>query len=454
MSFAKRAAAILAPMRGAAALPLLLLGGVIVFVTFNVVRASGSDPNPDRTNDRQARQLFKEGRRIFRFDTFGDEAFWGGQLQLHDAIKGEGLGGVGPGVSPNTALAVGLKVDVNALPREVKDALKAGEVDLDDPATTLTLLKLDAVVGLKGFFGEDDTLTSVGTTCALCHSTVDDSFAPGIGRRLDGWAAQDLNVGAIVSLAPNLTPLTDLLQVDEATVRTVLASWGPGKYDAILNQDGKAFRPDGKPAATRIPPAFGLAGHNLATWGAGWGTVTYWNAYVANTQMMGLGNFYDPRLNDPSKYPIAARTGRWNLRHDPDLITPKLAALHFYQLGLEPPEPPRGSFDPAAARRGEAIFNGKGTCAGCHVPPHFAEPGYNAHKPEEVCIDDFQANRTPDNAYVTAPLHAIFSKSKRGFYHDGRFPTLDAVVEHYNDCFGLELTAQEQADLVQFLKSR
>ncbi|MGH9194107.1 MAG: hypothetical protein ACRDZ0_16735, partial [Acidimicrobiales bacterium] len=293
MSFVKRAAAILAPMRGAAALPLLLLGGVVVFVTLNVVRASGSDPNPDRTNERQARQLFKEGRRIFRFDTFGDEAFWGGQLRLHDAIKGEGLGGVGPGVSPNTALAVGLKVDVNALPREVKKALKAGEVDLDDPATTVTLLKLDAVVGLKGFFDADDSLTSLGTTCAFCHSTVDDSFAPGIGRRLDGWAAQDLNVGAIVSLAPNLKPLTDLLQVDEATVRTVLSSWGPGKYDAILNHDGKAFRPDGKSAATRIPPAFGLAGHNLATWGAGWGTVTYWNAYVANTQMMGIGTFYD-----------------------------------------------------------------------------------------------------------------------------------------------------------------
>ena len=454
MTFVKKAAATLAPMRVVAALPLLLLGGVIVFVTFNVVAASGSDPDPDGTSELQAGQLFEEGRGIFRFDTFGDEAFWGGQLRLHDAIKGEGLGGVGPGVSPNTALAVGLKVDANALPQGVKDALKAGEVDLDDPATTLTLLKLDAVVGLKGFFGADDSLSSVGITCALCHSTVDDSFAPGIGRRLDGWAAQDLNVGAIVSLAPNLKPLTDLLQVDEATVRTVLASWGPGKYDAILNHDGKAFRPDGKSAATRIPPAFGLAGHNLETWGAGWGTVTYWNAYVANTQMMGIGTFYDPRLNDPVKYPIAARTGRWNIRNDPDLITSKLGPLHFYQLGLEPPEPLRGSFNRGAAKRGEAIFNGKGTCANCHVEPLTAEPGYNAHKPAEICIDDFQANRSPDNAYVTAPLNAIFTKSKRGFYHDGRFPTLDAVVEHYNNCFGLELTAQEKADLVEFLKSR
>jgi len=454
MRFVNKAAATLAPMRVVAALPLLLLGGVIVFVTFNVVAASGSDPDPDSVSEGQARQLFEEGRGIFRFDTFGDEAFWGGQLQLHDAIKGEGLGGVGPGVSPNTALAVRLKVDANALPQGVKDALRAGEVDLDDPATTLTLLKLGAVVGLKGFFGADDSLSSVGITCALCHSTVDDSFAPGIGRRLDGWAAQDLNVGAIVSLAPNLKPLTDLLQVDEATVRTVLGSWGPGKFDAILTHDGKAFRPDGKSAATRIPPAFGLAGHNLETWGAGWGTVTYWNAFVSNTVMMGIGNFYDPRLNDPVKYPIDARTGRWNIRNNPDLITSKLGPLHFYQLGLEPPEPPRGSFNRGAAKRGGAIFNGKGTCANCHVEPLTAEPGYNAHKPAEICIDDFQANRSPDNAYVTAPLNAIFTKSKRGFYHDGRFPTLDAVVEHYNDCFGLELTAQEKADLVEFLKSR
>lgn len=435
---------------------LLLLGGIIFNGTVAAITGSGGSDgrNPDVAANREAQKLFKEGRGIFRFDTFGDEAFWGDHLRLHEAIAGEELGGVGPGVSPRTALAVGLKVDETALPRSLKKALRKGEVDLDDPATTLALLKLDAVVGVKGFFADGGDFASMGITCAFCHSTVDDSFAPGIGRRLDGWANQDLNVGVIVSLAPNKKPLTDLLGVDETTVNKVLLSWGPGMYDAILNQDGKAFRPDGKPAATRIPPAFGLGGHNLATWGAGWGTVTYWNAYVANTQMMGIGNFFDPRLNDPVKYPIAARTGRWNIRHDRDLITSKLEALHFYQLGLEPPEPPKGSFDPAAARRGEAIFNEKGKCADCHVPPLFAEPGYNGHKPGEICIDAFQANRAPDNGYVTAPLHALFTKSKRGFYHDGRFPTLDAVVEHYNSCFGLGLTAPERADLVQFLKSR
>lgn len=434
---------------------LLLAGGILFNGTVSAITGSGGSDgrNPDATARKQADKLFREGRQVFRFDTFGDEAFWGGALRLHEAIAGEELGGVGPGVSPRTALAVGLKVDETALPRPLKNALRRGEVDLDDPANTLALLKLDAVVGVKGFFDDEENFDSVGITCAFCHSTVDDSFAPGIGRRLDGWANQDLNVGAIVSLAPNKKPLTDLLGVDEATVNRVLLSWGPGMYDAILNHDGKAFRPDGGSAATRIPNAFGLGGHNLATWGAGWGTVTYWNAYVANTQMMGIGTFYDPRLNDPVKYPIAARTGRWNIRHDRDLITSKLEALHFYQLGLKPPTPPRGSFDRVAAKRGEAVFNGKARCADCHVPPLTTEPGYNAHKPEEICIDAFQANRSPDNAYVTAPLHAIFTKSKRGFYHDGRFPTLDAVVEHYDGCFGLELTAREKSDLVQFLKS-
>ena len=428
----------------------LYIAVVIVLGTVSGVSASGT--GPDEQDRKAAQQLFDQGRQIFRFDTFGDEAFWGDSLQLHQAIKGEALGGVGAGVSPKTALAVGLKVDSAALPDSLKQALAAGEVNLDDPATTLALLKLNAVVGLKGFFEQDGTLRSVGLTCASCHSIVDDSFAPGIGRRLDGWPNRDLNVGAIVSLAPNKAPLTHLLHVDEATLNNVLAAWGPGKFDAALFLDGKGFRPDGKSAATLIPPAFGLAGVNLHTF-TGWGSVTYWNAFVANLEMHGKGTFFDPRLNDPIKFPVAARAGFFNVRNTPDLITPKLPALHAYQLGLLAPKPPPGSFNAAAAKRGERIFSGKGTCANCHVLPLFTEPGWNLHEPAEICTDAFQANRSPDERYRTTPLKGLFAHAKGGFWHDGRFANLDAVVEHYNGCFGLGLAAQEKSDLVQYLRS-
>jgi hypothetical protein len=264
---------------------------------------------------------------------------------------------------------------------------------------------------------------------------VDDLFAPGIGRRLDGWPNRDLNVGAIVSLAPNKKPITDLLQVDEATVNRVLAAWGPGKFDAELFLDGKGLRPDGKSAATLIPPAFGLAGVNLHTF-TGWGSVTYWNAFVANLEMHGQGTFFDPRLNDPVKFPVAARAGFFDVRNTPDLITPKLPALHAYQLGLLVPKPPRGSFNAAAAKRGKRIFTGKGTCANCHVLPLFTEPGWNLHEPAEICTDAFQASRSPDERYRTTPLKGLFAHAKGGFWHDGRFATLDAVVEHYDGCFG------------------
>src|SRR3954467_9708040 len=279
---------------------------------------TASNPVPHtgsaQTVAENAAQKFEQGRHIFRFDTFGDEAYWGDSLRLHEAIEGSKLGGVGAGVSPNTALSVGLKVDAAAIPAKTAAAIKAGKVDLDDPATTVTLLKLKAVVGVKGFFDGKGGLKSMGITCALCHSTVDDSFAPGIGRRLDGWPNQDLNVGAIVAAAPNLKPLEDALHADEATVKKVLMSWGPGKFDAEPDLDGKAFRPDGKPAATRIPSAFGKDGQNLHTWEGGWGTVTYWNAFVANLEMHGTGNFYDPRLDDKSKFPLAA-AGRFGHTH-------------------------------------------------------------------------------------------------------------------------------------------
>lgn len=403
--------------------------------------------------DSNAQQMMEEGRRIFRYDTFGDEAYWSDKLKLHRAIAGEKLGGVGPGLSPKAALSVGLKVDMDALPADLVEKVKKGEVNLDDPATTLALIKLDSVLGVKGTFNQDGSLKAVGLSCAVCHSTVDDAFMPGIGHRLDGWPNRDVNVGQIISLAPDTSALTQLLGVDEATLKKVLASWGPGKFDAELNLDGKAFRPDGKPAATLIPPAFGMAGVNNHTWTGGWGTVTYWNAYVANLELQGQGTFFDARLNDAKKYPVAAKAGFGNKRSANDMVTAKLAALQFYQLAIPAPSPPEGSFDRAAATRGETIFKGKANCAQCHVPPLFTEPGWNTHKPSEIGIDDFQANRSPDNSYRTAPLRGLFAHMKGGFYHDGRFATLLDVVNHYNSFKKLNLTEPEKRDLVEFLKS-
>jgi hypothetical protein len=431
--------------------------GFLVVTIYNAQSAQGQGDGAsisdfDRVIRNNGREMIEEGRQTFRFDTFGDEAFWGNTLQLHQAIAGKGLGGVGPGVSPNTALAVGLKVDVDALPENLRNDLKEGQIDLDDPATTLALLQLNAVVGVTGFFNDQGDLKSLGIQCAFCHSTVDDSFAPGIGHRLDGYPNRDLNVGAIIALAPNLKPIAELLATDEATVREVLNSWGPGKFDAELLMDGKAFRRDGKSAATLLPPAFGLAGMNLSTW-TGWGSVTYWNAFVANLEMHGKGIFYDPRLNDPTQFPIAAKAGFGNVRNDPDLITPKLAALHFYQLAIPAPKPPEGSFDSEAAARGQIVFEGKANCDTCHVPPLFTEPGWNMHTPEEIGIDSFQADRAPDRRYRTAPLNGLWAHQKGGFYHDGRFATLRDVVDHYNSFFGLGLTEEETGDLIEYLKS-
>ena len=412
----------------------------------------GSPAGFDRVVSKNAQKMVEEGRRIFRYDTFGSEAFWGDALQLHKAIAGAANGGVGPGVSPKTALSVGLKVDADALPSSVVRQIRDGRINLDDPATTLALMKLNAVVGVTGFFDERGGIRAMGIQCAFCHSTVDDSFAPGIGKRLDGWANRDLNVGAIVSLSPNLKPFTDLLGVDADTVRRVLASWGPGRFDAVLDKDGKAFRPDGKQAGTLIPPAFGLAGVNLHTW-TGFGSVPYWNAYVAATEMHGSGTFYDPRLSDPAQYPIAARTGSWDTRSTPDRVTSKLADLHFYQLAIPAPRPPAGSFDTAAAARGKELFDGRARCASCHVPPLYTEPGHNLHTPAEMGVDSFQADRSPTHMYRTSPLAGLWSHQKGGFYHDGRFGNLAQVIDHYDALLSLSLTDREKNDLIEYLKS-
>jgi hypothetical protein len=422
-----------------------------------------------------ANELLAEGRNTFRFDTFGDEVFWGDTLQLHQAIKGAALGGVGPGVSPSTALSLGLKVDLDALPQPLINQLKQGKVDLNDPATTVALLKLDAVVGVKGFF-EGDNLNSMGITCAFCHATVDNSLTFGVGHRLDGWANRDLDVGKIVAAAPNLSPFSNLLGVSQDTVRAVLNSWGPGKFDAELILDGKAFNPqqvtDGVvtgtnvPGATLLPNAFGLAGYNQHTWTGAWGTVSYWNAFVAALEMHGIGRFFDPRLNNAAKFPIAAANGFADLPHIPpeeDRITKQLPELHFYQLAIPAPAPEPGvDFDAAAAERGDELFSGKAKCNDCHVEPLWTEPGWNLHTPAEIGIDSFQADRAPDGVYKTMNLAGIFVRengvfmspaNKGRYYHDGRFATLLDVVNHYNTRFSLGLTAQEKIDVVEYLKS-
>ena len=405
----------------------------------------------------QAKRYLEEGRETFRFDTFGSEDFWGGKLKLHEAIAGEKLGGKGPGLSPETALELGLKVDINAIPEAVAEALNKGEVDLTDPASTLVLLKANAVVGVTGFFAEDGkTLSSVGIQCALCHSTVDDAYAPGIGHRLDGWPNRDLNIGAIVALAPDLTAFTEMLQISEAEVKKAVEAWGPGKFDAQLNLDGKAFRPDGKTAATLNPPAFGLAGVNNHTWTGAWGTVSYWNAYVGNLEMHGKGVFYDPRLDDAEKYPVAAARNRATSRTRKTGSRPscrRFTSINF-RCQLRSRQRAPSTAPPPPTER--SLFNDKAKCATCHVPPLFTEPGWNLHTADEIGIDDFQAMRSPDERYRTASLRALWDMEKihkGGFYHDGRFATLADVVEHYNGHLGLDLTDQEKGDLIEYLKS-
>ena len=428
-----------------------------------VSRRAWSCPELDARRCAKAPSLFEQGKAIFRFDTFGDEDYWGGKLQLHKAIEGAALRRRRPRCQPEDGPYRRRPEGRRRCPPERSSVqLKRGKVDLDSPATTLALLKLNAVVGVKGFFNKGGSLRSIGITCAICHTDVDNSFAAGIGKRLDGWPNQDLNIGLIVSLAPNLAPAAEQIlgASDPATIATlkkVLLSWGPGFYDAEVNIDAKGFRPDGKSAAVRIPAAYGHLGQNLHTWTGGFGNVTYWNAYVANLQMHGKGNFNDERFNDPAKYPAAVRGGFFKVRNDPDLVTPKLAALHYYQLSLQAPKPPKGSFNARAAERGEAIFNGQGKCSECHMPTLYTDAGYNAHTPTEMCIDSFQADRGPTGAigstYVTPQLEGLWARSKRGFFHDGRFPTLLAVINHYDACFTLGLRPDEKRDLVEFLKS-
>jgi mono/diheme cytochrome c family protein len=412
--FKPRQAAVSKPpdRRGGIGIGLLVLFGLAVATTFVACDQStgpGAPPPLDPT-------LVAKGKDIFRFNTFGDESYWTDTLRMHEVIE--------TGVSPATALAVGLKVDIDSLPASVQTAIAAGQVDLNSPATTVTLLKLGAVVGVRGTVatvGGHDTLTQVGITCALCHSTVDNSFAPGIGHRLDGYPNHDLNVGAIVALSPAVS----------STLKAILNSWGPGKYDARTNFDGLNI-----PAV--IPPAYGLRGVAKEIY-TGDDTISYWNAYVAVTQMHGHGVFRDARLGI-------------DVTNTPDLVTPLLPALREYQLSLVAPKPPASSIDAAAAARGKALFDGAARCSTCHTGALFTDVNQGVlHSASELGEDPAFAARSTTGKYRTTPLRGLLQHPP--YFHDGSAATLADVVAHYDQFFSLNLTATQKADLVEYLKT-
>ena len=399
----------------------------VVFILAMTFAIAGSPSVSGELNAAPQRERQHDGQAIFRFDTFGDEQLWTDVLRMHEVL---------PTVDPATALAVGLKVDVEALPAEVIAALRAGAVDLTDPAVTVALLGLNAVVGVKGSVNDAGQLTQVGITCALCHSSVDDSFAPGIGKRLDGWANTDLNVGAIVALSPAL---------DEAT-KAEFRTWGPGKYDPRHHAfDGTNIIPLNSPSLPIvIPPIYGLKGVGFETFTAD-GPISYWNSYVGVGQMGGHGSFSDPRIG-------------LFITQTPDLVTPKLPALLEYQLSLRAPTPAKGTLDHDAVSRGKQLFRKEAGCVTCHRPPNFTDVLRGTdrtvpflHDPAEVGMDPAYAARTATRKYRTTPLRGLLQHPP--YFHDGSAPDLLAVVDHYDRLFGLNLTAAQKADLVEYLKS-
>lgn len=388
----------------------------VAAVTLAVVSACGGSDDPDA----QQAALVEQGKQIFRFDTFGDEAQWTDALRMHEVI--------GAAVDPATALSVGLKVDMDALPAAVVQGIQDGSVDLHSPATTVALLKLNAVVGIVGTVetvNGADKLTHVGITCALCHSTVDNAFAPGIGKRLDGWPNRDLDPGAIIALSP---------AVDAAT-KAALNAWGPGKFDPRHNVDGLS-----KPVV--IPPAYGLDGvHRITVTGDG-DDIAYWNRYVAVVEMGGLGTMVDPRLN-------------LNVTHGTvDLVTDKLPALQAYQLSLKAPPAPSGSFDAAAAARGRRVFEGAGQCVTCHGTSTFTDANERLHPVADSMAEPESpsyASRSATRQYRTSPLKGLWQHAP--YFHDGSAATLDDVVRTYDAKRSLGLTSQQIADLAEYLKS-
>lgn len=400
----------------------LMSAGSLVYLIALTFSMGGFSQTQERSP-----QNARDGQEIFRFDTFGDEQLWTDVLRMHDVL---------PTVAPATALSVGLKVDVEALPSAVIDAIKAGKVNLNDPAVTLDLLRLNAVVGVKGSFNEFKQLTKVGVTCALCHSSVDNSFAPGIGKRLDGWANTDLNVGAIVALSPAL----------DAATKAEFLKWGPGKYDPRHHYfNGTSIVPLNSPSVpVVIPSIYGLRGVGFETF-TGDGPISYWNAYVGVGQMGGHGSFNDSRIGV-------------FINQTPDLVTPKLPALLDYQLSLRTPKPPDDSFDRQAAERGEELFRNQARCSTCHREPNLTDVTAGRdrsvpflHAPAEVGMDPVYAQRSATKQYRTTPLRGLFQHPP--YFHDGSAPNLLAVVDHYNELFRLGLTAAQKADLVEYLKS-
>jgi hypothetical protein len=391
-----------------------LTAGAVVFAQANP--GDPGDPKGDRlpAKDAPTPGMLAEGKETFRFETFGNETFWTDRARMHEVVEGS--------VSPATALKVGLKVDADALPAELAAAIRAGKVDLGSPATTVALLKLDAVVGLKGRVDTvdgKDRLVRLGITCALCHSTVDDSFSKGIGRRMDGWPNRDLDVGAVIALSPAVT----------AEQKAVYSGWGPGKYDPRYNVDGK-----NDPLV--LPPAYGLADVKNETYTAE-GPISYWNAYVAVTQMHGRGNFSDPRLGI-------------EVRNDPDLVTPKLPALAAYQHSLPTPPPPAGSFDTETAGRGRTVFGAN--CATCHVGGSGTDNNDGVlHEPAETGMDGRYAKRTTNGKYRTTPLRGLWQHAP--YFHDGSAATLADVVDHYDRVLKLKLSAPAKVELVEYLKT-
>lgn len=373
----------------------------------------GPDSDPDLAVDTSPCNA-NDGQCIFRHDTFGSEQLWTDVLKLHELAAT---------LTPKAALGVGLKVDAEAVPAQV-----LATANLDDPATTAALIGLNAVIGLRGTV-EDGQIKRIGITCALCHSTVDNSVMPGIGKRLDGWPNRDLKPGPIISLTPGVATLATSLAVPADTAKAALESWPAGRYDARFNQD-KESRP------VLIPPAYGLRDVALETY-TGEGPISYWNAYVAVTQMGGHGNFKDERLGI-------------DIRQEPDRVTPMLPALRDYQFSIAAPPAPAGSFDPVAAARGAALFTGKAGCVACHSGPAFTDAP-KLHAAAETGMDGNEARRSATKMYRTTPLRGAWQHPP--YFHDGSAATLLEVVEHYNDALDLQLTEDERDDLAEYVGS-